>query len=97
MRAIKIALKIILGVALFTLIIMLLWNWLVPALFGGPAITYFQSLGLIVLSKIIFGGFGGGVAVFQRARNRRFWKKFSDKLENMTPEEKEKFRSHMCF
>jgi hypothetical protein len=97
MRTIKIAVRIILGIALFTLVVMLLWNWLVPALFGGPVITYFQSLGLIVLSKIIFGGFGGGAAVFQRARNRRFWDRFKEKMEHMTPEEKEKFRSNICF
>jgi hypothetical protein len=96
MKAIRIALKVIVALGLFTLIVMLLWNWLVPALFGGPAITYFQSLGLVILSKILFGGFGGGAAAFQRARNRSFWKKFGERMEHMTPEEKEKFKSHMC-
>ncbi len=35
---------------------MLLWNWLVPTLFNGPAITFIQALGLLVLSKILLSG-----------------------------------------
>jgi hypothetical protein len=37
----------------------LLWNWLLPALFGLPRISFEQALGLLVLSRILFGGFGG--------------------------------------
>lgn len=96
MKAIKIALKVIVILALVSLIVMLLWNWLVPVMFGGPAISYFQALGLLILSKILLG-FGSGAAQFQRARNHRFWKKFSEKMEHMTEEEKEKFKSNMCF
>jgi hypothetical protein len=96
MRAIKIALRVIIMAAVVNLFIMLLWNWLVPELFKGPAITYIQSLGLLVLSKILLG-FRGSFEQLQRARNRSFWKKFTEKMENMPPEEKEKFKSHMCF
>ncbi len=39
--------------------VMLLWNWLMPALFGLTAIGYWQSLGLLVLTRILFGRFGG--------------------------------------
>ena len=95
MRPIKIALKIILVTALVSLVTMLLWNWLVPVLFGGPVITYIQALGLLILSKILLG-FGGGPAQFQRARNHRFWKRFAEKIEQMPPEEREKFKSHFC-
>ena len=35
---------------------MLLWNWLVPTLFNGPAITFIQALGILVLSKILLSG-----------------------------------------
>jgi len=94
MRPIKIALKVIVILALVTLVTMLLWNWLVPVLFGGPVINYIQALGLLILSKILLGF--GGPGHFQRARNRHFWNKFKDKLEHMTPEEREKFTSHMC-
>jgi hypothetical protein len=54
---------IILGtafLALFTYVVMLLWNWLVPELFSGPVVTYWQTLGILVLSKILLSGFGHG-------------------------------------
>jgi hypothetical protein len=46
--------------ALFTYVVMLLWNWLVPELFSGPVLTYWQTLGILVLSKILLSGFGHG-------------------------------------
>ena len=49
MRILKIALKIIVMVAGFSLVTMLLWNWLIPDIFKGPAITYVQALGLLAL------------------------------------------------
>ena len=39
-------------------IIMLLWNWLMPDIFGLIEITYWQAVGIIILAKILFGGFG---------------------------------------
>lgn len=54
---------IVLGVAflaLFTYVVMLLWNWLVPELFSGPILTYWQTLGILVLSKILLSGLGHG-------------------------------------
>ena len=53
----------VLGVAAvigFTFVVMWLWNWLVPELFNGPVLGYWQTLGLLVLSKILFSGIGGG-------------------------------------
>lgn len=47
-------------VILFGFIIMWLWNWLMPELFGLSTIAYWQGMGLFVLAKIFFGGFGGG-------------------------------------
>ena len=51
-------------IALFVLIggglVMLLWNWLLPPLFGWPQITLLQGFGLLALSRILFGGFGKG-------------------------------------
>ena len=52
----------VLGVAAvfgFTYVVMLLWNALVPELFNGPIMSYWQTMGLLVLSKIIFSGIGG--------------------------------------
>ena len=36
-----------------------LWNWLMPTIFGLRTITYWQALGLMVLSWILFRGFRG--------------------------------------
>lgn len=43
---------------IFGLIVMLLWNWLMPAIFGLPCITFWQAFGLLALCKILFGGLG---------------------------------------
>lgn len=47
-------------VIFFGFILMWLWNWLMPDLFGLPIITFWQGMGLCLLAKIFFGGFGGG-------------------------------------
>ena len=59
-KIIGIGFFIILAIFGFGYITMLLWNWLVPTLFAGPVITYWQTLGLLVLSKILFSGGGHG-------------------------------------
>ena len=50
-----IAIAFILGF-LFGYFVMLLWNWLMPVLFGLPTVTFWQAVGLVVLGKLIFGG-----------------------------------------
>src|SRR2546429_4161185 len=51
------------GIILFTFIggelVMHLWNWLLPPLFGWRLITFWQALGLLLLCRILFGGWGG--------------------------------------
>ena len=52
----------ILGILLFTAIgggiVLLLWNWLLPELFGWRQITFWQAIGLLALCRILFGGLG---------------------------------------
>jgi hypothetical protein len=69
---------------IFGEIVMHLWNWLTPMLFGLHAITFWQAFGLLLLCRILFGGFGhnGGRG---RSRLRERW-------EKTTPEEREKMR-----
>ena len=77
-------------------VVMGLWNALIPELFHGPVITFWQAVGLLVLSHILFRGPG---ARFGGWRHDRWRKKFEAKLAAMTPEEREKFRSqwhHRC-
>lgn len=86
--------KLVLILLLTSLALMWLWNWLVPDLFHGPVVTYWQAIGVLLLSKVMFGGLGRGY----RGRHRDhypggMWRKdFRGKLEKMTPEEREKFR-----
>lgn len=63
MKVLKVIGMIILGVGaafLFGLVTMLLWNWLMPEIFNLPQITYWQSVGLMILSCILLGRIGGG-------------------------------------
>ena len=50
------------GMVLFAFLggelVRLLWNWLLPSLFGWPSVTFWQALGLLALCRILFGGFG---------------------------------------
>jgi hypothetical protein len=72
-------------------VVMLLWNWLLPMLFGWRQITFWQALGLLVLCRILFGNLGHGHGS-DRAHSR--WQK-TEHWERMTPEEREKFRQDM--
>jgi Ca2+/H+ antiporter, TMEM165/GDT1 family len=86
-RAPFIFVLVIVGIVVFGQIVMLLWNALMPVVFHLPLITFWQALGLLVLSKILFGGFrGGGPRPYWRDKARQKWM-------NMTPEEREKFKS----
>lgn len=40
------------------LVVMFLWNFLLPVIFGIKAISYIQALGVFILSRILFGNFG---------------------------------------
>jgi len=48
--------------------VQLLWNWLMPALFKLPEITYWQSIGVLILSSILFGRLGGGASGEKKKR-----------------------------
>ena len=45
---------------LFGFVIMELWNWLMPEIFGLTELTYWQAVGLFILLKLLLGGCGGG-------------------------------------
>ena len=88
----------ILGVALFAYIggeiVMRLWNWLLPPLFGWRQINVWQGLGLLVLCRILFGGTGGHGSGKSRVR-RSMEERMSDRCAHMTPEERERFLQRM--
>jgi len=71
-------------------IVLQLWNWLLPQLFGWRPITFWQALGILLLCRILFGGFrlhGPGRSSFRR--------RMQERCEHMTPEERERFRQRM--
>jgi hypothetical protein len=73
-------------------VVLQLWNWLLPALFGWRQITFWQAVGLLALCRILFGGKGLGGRGFHRSNFRR---RMTDRWEKMTPEEREKFGQGM--
>jgi hypothetical protein len=93
------------GLAFFALavivlggITMLLWNALVPDLFHGPLLSFWQAVGLLLLTHILLRGWSpwrhhGGW------HHDRWKHRFEEKLAAMTPEEREHFRAeyrHRC-
>ena len=74
----------------FGFVTMWLWNYLMPMIFHLPEITFWQTIGLLVLSRLLLGGMGG------HGRGHHHWKgNMHEKWEKMTPEEREKFREHL--
>jgi hypothetical protein len=90
LKGMKILLLVLLAAAVLSFVVMSLWNWLMPALFGLHRIAFSQALGLLLLSKILFGGLRG------RGGPHRHWKgRMMERWEKMTPEERENFREGM--
>ena len=65
-----------------------LWNVLMPAILNVPPITFWQALGLLVLSRLLFGRAGGWGSRMRKARFVRGWR-------DLTPEERQRFRQAM--
>jgi len=71
-------------------VVKLLWNWLLPPLFGWRLLNFWQALGLLALCRILFGRIGG-----RGPRPGPGWR-FRDRCRKMSPEEREKFRKAMA-
>ena len=86
-RCLKIGLMAVAGIAALSWVVMLLWNCLLPDLFSGVRpIGYWQALGVLVLSRILFGGLRGGFHSHWRERQAR--------RDSMTPEERQHLKGH---
>ncbi len=88
-KVLKIVLMVVAASAVFGLVIQHLWNWLVPAILGLHSITFWQAIGLFVLSKILFGGF------HRHGPRGRWGRHMNERWAQMSPEDREKFRSGM--
>ncbi len=90
LHVVKILVIVTIAINVFGYVVMWMWNWLMPAIFGLHAITFVQALGLLVLCKILFGGFhrhGGG---------RRGWNRhMGERWAQMSPEERARLRAGM--
>ena len=93
-RLLLIAPLAILGILIFVAIggevVMQLWNWLLPPLFGFRQITFWQALGLLALCRILFGGFG-----LHGSGRSDFRRRMEERCEHLTPEERERMRQRM--
>jgi hypothetical protein len=61
-RGLKVRVIAVVAVAVFGFILMSLWNWLATAVFGLRTITFWQALGILILSKILSEDFAAGRA-----------------------------------
>jgi hypothetical protein len=86
-KGVGIAVLVIALTAALSWAVMALWNGLMPELFGLHTLRFWQAAGILILSKLLFGGYhhGHGHAFHHRRHLIERW-------ESMTPEEKEKFR-----
>jgi hypothetical protein len=71
-------------------IVLRLWNWLLPPLFGWRQITFWQAVGILALCRILFGRFGRHG--YYRSNFRR---RLAERWKHKTPEERERFRQAM--
>jgi len=85
LRLFGIALFLLIVVAGFGMAVLQLWNLLIPDIFGLHPIGFWQAVGLLALSWILFGGWRG----FGRPAG------YGPRWRHMTPEQREMFREAM--
>ena len=74
----------------FGAVVMLLWNWLMPTIFGLAVINFWQAFGLLVLCRVLFGSFGGGHKLMKRHHHAERHP-ILNKWMKMTPEQRQEF------
>ncbi|GHV56696.1 hypothetical protein FACS1894182_03790 [Bacteroidia bacterium] len=84
-------------VAGFSAVVMVLWNGLMPAIFGLVAINFWEALGLLVLVRILFGGFSGLGGHWRMGMHRHHHNPIREKWMEMTPEERKEFMKKRHF
>jgi hypothetical protein len=87
-KCLKIGLMVVVGIGALGGVVMLLWNWLVPSLFvGAQPVGYWQALGILLLSKILFGGF--------RGCHHGRWRERQQRWESMSEEERAQLKGRL--
>lgn len=93
MHIIKRIILMIIMVAALSAVVMLLWNWLLPALAGIKTISFIQAAGMLILTRILFGGWGGGFLMRAHAHAHHH-NAIHQKWMKMSPEERKEFIRH---
>ncbi|MGZ5185602.1 MAG: hypothetical protein ACXWCV_14500 [Caldimonas sp.] len=89
LHGLRLALLAVVALAAVGAVVTVLWNALLPALFGAPAIGFWQALGLLLLTRILVGGLRGG-------HGRMHWRaRMSERWAAMSEEERSRFRAGM--
>ena len=78
----------VLFIAVGGTVVMLLWNWLAPELFGLQLISFWQAVGLLALCRILFGGFGFS-GRSHRYSNRRIDQRIRERLNERMRERRD--------
>lgn len=84
----KFGVMFIVFAVVMTLVVMTLWNAIIPGLFGLKTIGFWTALGLLVLCRVLFGGMGMGPMMFRMARDHR---QLHERWMNMSEEERQAF------
>ena len=86
-------------VAAGSAVVMLLWNWLMPAIFGLGVVSFWQALGILVLCRLLFGSFGGGHKMMLGGMMHGMHGKnpIREKWSKMTTEERKEFVKNRHF
>lgn len=75
---------------LFGYLLQILWNWLMPEIFGLGTITYWQGFGLFLLAKFLFGGFKGHDHRNKKEKDHLQWLKHKS-FKNWSPSKLKRF------
>lgn len=86
-RVKKIIVKILIGLVAGSLLVWILWNWLMPSIFGLKTIHLGEAAGLFVMSRVLFGQYRFGTGRRHGGRRRHF----REKWKNMSPEQRKEF------
>jgi hypothetical protein len=78
----------LLAIVGFSAIVMLLWNLLLPEIFEVASINFWQAMGLLALSRILFGGLGAGM---MKHNHSHLHNSIHGKWVNMSPEQRKEF------
>lgn len=83
LRVLKVLILVPLAIAVVGGSVMLLWNWLLPPLTGWHTLDFPRALGLLVLCRLLFGGWRGGG-----------WRhRLRERYAPLSPEERERVRA----